>query len=102
MSTLFIHHHVAVPIACDALNAQAVAVREYHYQTEQVMAIKEDKSFTRTQIGYRSLLQGKGHGVSFSTARRLSKVLNCFIQLSKNTKEENRLSYIPRWKRAEA
>ena len=37
--------NVAVPIACDALNAQAVAVREYHYQTGQVMAIKEDKSF---------------------------------------------------------
>ena len=62
------------------------------------MAIKGDKSFTRAQIGYRSLWQGKGHGVSVSTARCLSKVLNCFIQLSKNTKEENRLSYIPRWK----
>ena len=36
--------YVAVPIACDALNAQAVAVREYHYLTAQVMAIKEDKS----------------------------------------------------------
>ena len=94
--------NVAVPIACDALNAQTVAVREYHYQTEQFMAIKEDKSFTRTQIGYRSLLLEKGHGVSVSTARCLSKVLNCFIQLSKNTKEENRLSYISRWKRAKA
>ena len=50
------------------------------------MAIKEDKSFTGTQIGYRSLLLEKGHGVSVSTARCLSKVLNCFIQLSKNTK----------------
>ncbi|EGT3748272.1 hypothetical protein C4T25_14270 [Clostridioides difficile] len=79
-----------------------MAVREYHYQTEQVIAIKEDKSFTRTQIDFRSLLQGKGHGVSVSTARCLSKVLNCFIQLSKNTKEENRLSYISRWKRAKA
>ena len=58
------------------------------------MAIKEDKSFTGTQIGYRSLLLEKGHGVSVSTARCLSKVLNCFIQLSKNTKEENRLSYV--------
>ena len=29
------------------------------------------------------------------------KPLNCFIQLSKNTKEENHLSYIPRWKRGE-
>ena len=66
------------------------------------MAIKENKSFTGTQIGCRSLLQGNGHGVSVSTARSLSNVLNCFIQLSKNTKEENRLSYIPRWKRAEA
>ena len=62
------------------------------------MAIKEDKSFTRTQIGCRSLLQEKGHGVSVSAARCLSKVLNCFIQLSKNTKEENHRSYIPRWK----
>ena len=44
----------------------------------------------------RSLLQGKGHGVFVATARCLSKVLNCFIQLSKNTKEENHLSYIPR------
>lgn len=94
--------HVAVPIACDISNVQAVAVREYHYQTGQVMAIKEDKSFTGTQIGYRSLLLEKGHGVSVSTARCLSKVLNCFIQLSKNTKEENRLSYISRWKRAKA
>ena len=50
----------------------------------------------------RSLLQGKGHGVFVSTARCLSNVLNCFIQLSKNMKEENRLSCIPRWKRAEA
>ena len=49
----------------------------------------------------RSLLQGKGHGVFVSTARCLSNVLNCFIQLSKNTKEENPLSYIPRWKRGE-
>ena len=69
---------------------------------EQFMAIKEDKSFTRTQIGYRSLLPEKGHGVSVSTARCLSQVLDCFIQLSKNTKEENRLSYISRWKRAKA
>ena len=37
----------------------------------------------------RSLLQEKGHGVSVSTARCLSHVLNCFIQLSKNMKEEN-------------
>ncbi|MBS4975701.1 conjugal transfer protein [Coprococcus comes] len=37
--------HVAVPIACDALNAQAVAVREYHYQTGQVMTGKGDKPF---------------------------------------------------------
>ena len=94
--------HVAVPIACDVSSVQAVAVREYHYQTGQVMAIKENKSFTGTQISCRSLLQGKGHGVSVSTARCLSNVLNCFIQLSKNMKEENRLSYIPRWKRAEA
>ena len=28
------------------------------------MAIKEDKSFTGTQIGYRSLLLEKGHGVN--------------------------------------
>ena len=49
----------------------------------------------------RSLLQGKGHGVFVSTARCLSKVLNCFIQLSKNTKEENHRSYIPRWKTGE-
>ena len=38
---------------------------------------------------FRSLLQGKGHGIFVSTARCLSNVLNCFIQLSKNTKEEN-------------
>ena len=41
--------HVAVPIACDALNAQAVAVREYHYQTGQVMTGKGDKPFLWTQ-----------------------------------------------------
>ncbi len=39
------------------------------------MAIKEDKSFTRTQIGCRSLLQGKGHGVSVSMAYCLSNVV---------------------------
>ena len=50
---------------------------------------------------FRSLLQGKGRGVFVSTARCLSNVLNCFIQLSKNKKEENHLSYIPRWKRGE-
>ena len=48
------------------------------------MAIKEDKSFIRTQIGFRSLLQGKGRGVFVSTASCLSNVLNSFIQLSKN------------------
>lgn len=42
--------YVAVPIACDALNAQAVAVREYHYQTGQVMAVGKDKFLTGTQI----------------------------------------------------
>ena len=46
--------------------------------------VKEDKSFTRTQIGFRSLLQGKGRGVFVSTASCLSNVLNSFIQLSKN------------------
>ena len=39
--------------------------------------------------------------VSAPTARCLSNVSDCFIQLSKNTKEENHLSYIPRWKREE-
>ena len=48
------------------------------------MAIKEDKSFTGTQIGYRSLLLEKGHGVSVSTARCLSNVSDRFIQFSKN------------------
>ena len=71
--------HVAVPIACDALNAQAVAVREYHYQTGQVMAIKEDKSFTGTQIGYRSLLLETGHdwkrGQAFSMNTDISRSL---------------------------
>ncbi|RGC17680.1 conjugal transfer protein [Mediterraneibacter gnavus] len=38
--------YVAVPIACDALNAQAVAVREYHYLTEQVMAKIFDKGIS--------------------------------------------------------
>lgn len=37
--------HTAVPIACDASNAQAVAVREYHYRTGQVVAGKGDKTF---------------------------------------------------------
>ena len=37
--------YVAVPNACDASNAQAVAVREYHYQTGQVVAGKGDKPF---------------------------------------------------------
>ena len=42
--------NVAVPIACDASNAQTVAVREYHYLTEQVIAVKGYKPFTGTQI----------------------------------------------------
>lgn len=37
--------HAAVPIACDAVSVQAVAIREYHYQTGQVMAGKGDKPF---------------------------------------------------------
>ena len=32
--------HTAVPIVCDASNARTVAVREYHYLTEHVMAGK--------------------------------------------------------------
>ena len=44
--------YVAVPIACDALNAQAVAVREYHYLTVQVMAVGKDKFLTGTQIRF--------------------------------------------------
>ena len=64
------------------------------------MAIKEDKSFTWT-LTVSARFKGKGHGVSAPTARCLSNVSDCFIQLSKNTKEENHLSYIPRWKREE-
>ena len=30
--------HAAAPIAGDASNARTMAVREYHYRTEQVMA----------------------------------------------------------------
>jgi len=59
---------------------------------------KRGQVFYMNTNNNRSLLQGKGHGVFVSTAHCLSKVLNCFIQLSKNTKEENRLSYISRWK----
>jgi len=62
---------------------------------------KRGQDFYMNTNNNRSLLQGKGHGVSVSTARCLSKVLNCFIQLSKNTKEENHRSYIPRWKTGE-
>ena len=55
--------HVAVPIACDASNAQAVAVREYHYQTAQVMAKRSDK-LSYTNAGRVSLASPeKGHGV---------------------------------------
>jgi len=32
--------HVALPIACDALNARAVAVREYHYIFLHIVARK--------------------------------------------------------------
>lgn len=31
--------HAAIPIACDALNDQAVAVQEYHYHDREVMAV---------------------------------------------------------------
>ena len=51
--------NVAVPIACDTFNAQAVAVREYHYLTAQVMAVKEDKSFIWTQISFARFCRGK-------------------------------------------
>ena len=55
--------HAAVPIACDASNAQAVAVREYHYQTAQVMAKRSDK-LSFTDAGRVSLASPeKGHGV---------------------------------------
>ena len=50
--------HVAVPIACDAVSVQAVAVREYHYQTGQVMAGKGDKPFPWTQT-FLALLHGR-------------------------------------------
>ncbi|EQJ68863.1 hypothetical protein QSU_1904 [Clostridioides difficile P38] len=43
-----------------------------------------------------SLSDRTGHGVSVSTARCLPNVLNCFIHLSKNIKEEIFLSHIPR------
>ena len=62
---------------------------------------KRGQVFYKNTNRVRSLLQGKGHGVFVSTASCLSNVLNCFIQLSKNPKEENHLSYIPRWKRGE-
>lgn len=55
--------HVAVPIACDISNVQAVAVREYHYQTTQVMAERSDK-LSFMDAGRVSLaLPEKGHGV---------------------------------------
>ena len=47
--------HVAVPIACDAVSVQAVAVREYHYQTGQVMAGKGDKPFLWTRVWFAHL-----------------------------------------------
>lgn len=50
--------HAAVPIACDAVGVQAVAVREYHDQTGQVMAGKGDKPFLWTQIVF-ARLQGR-------------------------------------------
>ena len=55
--------HVAVPIACDVSSVQAVAVREYHYQTTQVMAKRSDK-LSFMDAGRVSLaLPEKGHGV---------------------------------------
>ena len=55
--------YVAVPIACDVSSVQAVAVREYHYQTTQVMAKRNDK-LSFMDAGRVSLaLPEKGHGV---------------------------------------
>ncbi|GIO19367.1 hypothetical protein J18TS1_24670 [Oceanobacillus oncorhynchi subsp. incaldanensis] len=31
--------HAAIPIACDALNARAMAVQEYHYHDREVMTV---------------------------------------------------------------
>ncbi len=64
---------------------QAVAVREYHYQTAQVMAKRSDNpSFM--DAGIISLAwQGKGHGVPVHMAHWLSNVSDCFIYLSKNS-----------------
>ena len=70
--------NVAVSIACDTLNAQAVAVREYHYQTEQVMAIKEDKSFTWTQTIIAHFCRGKVMAYLF---QRLAVCLRYWIAL---------------------
>lgn len=43
--------HAAIPIACDALNARAMAVQEYHYYDREVMAI------TLPKVTYRPLIE---------------------------------------------
>ena len=68
--------HATVPIACDALNAQTMAVREYHYQTEQVMAKKEDKFFSWTLTVVRSLSLDK------VMAYRLQRLADCLTYLT--------------------
>ena len=89
-------------IACDVFSCSDCGCTGVSLSDRTGHGDKRGQVFYRNTNRVRSLLQGKGHGVSASMAHCLSNVLNCFIQLSKNTKEENRLSYIPRWKRAEA
>ena len=53
--------HAALPIACDALNARTVAVREYHYVFLRVVARKLPARFAASVLVARSPIGGS-HG----------------------------------------
>lgn len=77
--------HAAIPIACDALNARAVAVQEYHYHDREVMAVTYPKdTYGSLKIIARFTLSAKSWRIS-PLAHSLSKCIrSLFIQLSKN------------------
>jgi len=77
--------HAAIPIACDALNARAMAVQEYHYNDREVMAVTYSKdTYGSLKTIARFALFAKSWRISSSAQSLPQCIRSLFIQLSKN------------------
>ncbi len=81
------------PIARDALNAQAVAVRVYHYLAGQVKAGIRGQIFSMNIGIIRSLCRGKVVAYPFQRLAVCQTYLTALFTCQRTTKEEIFLSH---------